>query len=107
MLAAFLLVADAAVVWEQRANVYGRGNDRVDEEEIERQVDELRVKLLDEMKRGAGGVNARGLKPHQVHELAAAKLGMLPPSPLPGFFSLSIVVVEMLIDCGCSGERET
>ncbi|KAH8149971.1 uncharacterized protein LAJ45_06124 [Morchella importuna] len=49
-------------------------DEEVDEEEIERQVDELRVKLLDEMKRGAGGVNARGLKPHQVHELAAAKL---------------------------------
>lgn len=59
--------------------MFMRGNDRVDEEEIERQVDELRVKLLDEMKRGAGGVNARGLKPHQVHELAAAKLGMSPP----------------------------
>lgn len=79
---------------------------RVDEEEIERQVDELRVKLLDEMKRGAGGVNARGLKPHQVHELAAAKLGMLPPTPCSGFFS-SIVVVEMLIGGDCSGERET
>lgn len=86
--------------------MYMGGNDRVDEEEIERQVDELRMKLLDEMKRGAGGVNARGLKPHQVHELAAAKLGMLPPPPLFGDFFFSIIV-EMLIGGGCSGERET
>lgn len=38
-------------------------------------MDELRKKLLGEMKTG-GRIDARGLKPHQVHELAAAKLGM-------------------------------
>lgn len=38
-------------------------------------MNELRKKLLGEMKTG-GRIDARGLKPHQVHELAAAKLGM-------------------------------
>lgn len=38
-------------------------------------MDVLRKKLLGEMKTG-GRIDPRGLKPHQVHELAAAKLGM-------------------------------
>lgn len=49
----------------------------VDEEEIDKQVDELRKKLLEEMERGGGADSARlkgrGLKSHQVHELAEAK----------------------------------
>ncbi len=47
----------------------------VDEEEIEKQTDELRKKLLKEMARGGGrGTNGKGLKMHQVHELAEAKI---------------------------------
>jgi cwf21 domain len=49
---------------------------RVDEDEIEERVDALRKKLLGEMKKDSGR-DVRSLKPHQVHELAAAKLGML------------------------------
>jgi len=45
----------------------------VDEDEIEIQTDALRKKLLTEMdKKGAGA--KRGLKMHQVHELAEAKI---------------------------------
>ena len=45
---------------------------RVDEDEIEAQTDALRKKLTAEM----NGVTSsgRGLKSHQVHELAAAKI---------------------------------
>lgn len=46
---------------------------RVDEEEIEIQEDALRKKLLKEMERGNGPVR-KGLKMHQVHELAEAKI---------------------------------
>jgi hypothetical protein len=52
---------------------------RVDEDEIEDRVNSLRKKLEDERKEEK--VNARGLKPHQVHELAAAKLGMIWQQP--------------------------
>ncbi|PQE13879.1 hypothetical protein CJF30_00006665 [Rutstroemia sp. NJR-2017a BBW] len=44
----------------------------VDEEEIEVQEAALRKKLLNEMGRGSGS-NRKGLKIHQVHELAQAK----------------------------------
>jgi hypothetical protein len=48
----------------------------VEVEEIETQVEALRRKLVAELEAGAGGKrNVRGLKSHQVHELAAAKLG--------------------------------
>ncbi len=48
---------------------------RVEEEEIEKQTDELRKKLRKEMARGGGkGTNGKGLKMHQVHELAEAKI---------------------------------
>ena len=48
----------------------------VDDDEIETQVEALRRKLVAELEAGGGGQrNARGLKSHQVHELAAAKLG--------------------------------
>lgn len=60
----------------------------MDEEEIETRVEELRVKLLEEMKKDGGKIDARGLKPHQVHELAAAKLGGF--SPLLSFFFFSL-----------------
>lgn len=47
----------------------------VAEEEIEEQTNALRQKLLKEMERGNGkGGNGRGLKMHQVHELAEAKI---------------------------------
>ncbi|CAG8971350.1 hypothetical protein HYALB_00005969 [Hymenoscyphus albidus] len=47
----------------------------VDEEEIEIQTEGLRKKLLKELERGRGGSpNAKGLKMHQVHELAEAKI---------------------------------
>ncbi|KAI9822258.1 MAG: RNA-splicing factor [Thelocarpon impressellum] len=44
----------------------------VDEDEIETQTSALRKKLLEDGKGGA--TNARDLKPHQVHELAKAKI---------------------------------
>jgi hypothetical protein len=46
---------------------------RVDEEEIEKQTDALRKKLLAESEKGRGLVK-KGLKMHQVHELAEAKI---------------------------------
>ncbi|KAL9032982.1 MAG: hypothetical protein Q9214_007727, partial [Letrouitia sp. 1 TL-2023] len=56
-------------------------DESVDEAEIEAQTDALRRKLLkegEEMKRKrskkSNGSSARGLKAHQVHELAAAKI---------------------------------
>lgn len=47
--------------------------DRVDEDEIEEKTDALRKKLLKESERG-GGPAKKGLKMHQVHELAEAKI---------------------------------
>lgn len=50
-------------------------NYRVDEEEIETQTEALRQKLLKESARsGASGSGKKGLKMHQVHELAEAKI---------------------------------
>ncbi|KFY52840.1 hypothetical protein V496_08126 [Pseudogymnoascus sp. VKM F-4515 (FW-2607)] len=46
----------------------------VEEEEIEKQTEELRQKLLGEMKKGLDRRDAKGLKSHQVHELAEAKI---------------------------------
>ncbi|ELR08746.1 RNA-splicing factor [Pseudogymnoascus destructans] len=46
----------------------------VDEEEIEKQTEALRQKLLGEMKKGTDRRDAKGLKSHQVHELAEAKI---------------------------------
>lgn len=46
---------------------------RVAEDEIELQTEALRKKLLKESERGAGP-NKKGLKMHQVHELAEAKI---------------------------------
>lgn len=49
--------------------------DRVDEDEIDDQCDALRKKLEAERKKGKdAGHSAKGLKSHQVHELAAAKI---------------------------------
>jgi len=48
---------------------------RIDEEEIESQVDALRKKLLAGMNTNSRK-DARGLKSHQVHDLAEAKMGM-------------------------------
>ena len=45
---------------------------RVDEDEIEAQTDALRKKLTADMNGAA--LSSRGLKSHQVHELAAAKI---------------------------------
>lgn len=50
---------------------------RIEEEEIETQTEALRRKLTEESERGGGGGKAqgrKGLKMHQVHELAEAKI---------------------------------
>jgi hypothetical protein len=51
-------------------------DEEVDEDEIEVQVEGLRRKLEAEEKKnkGGGGRNAKGLKSHQVHDLAKAKI---------------------------------
>lgn len=65
------------------------------EEEIEERVDALRKKLTAELEDGKRGrIDPRGLKPHQVHELAVAKLGTC---TWPNKTALTT----------CSGERET
>lgn len=46
----------------------------VDEDSIDDQCDALRKKLAAEQARNGGGPSARGLKSHQVHELAKAKI---------------------------------
>ena len=48
--------------------------DRVDEDDIDDQCAALRKKLEAEQARNGGGPSARGLKSHQVHELAQAKI---------------------------------
>lgn len=47
---------------------------RLDEDAIDDQCDALRKKLESEQARNGGGPSARGLKSHQVHELAKAKI---------------------------------
>jgi hypothetical protein len=46
----------------------------VDEEEIDKQCDELRAKLLEDMAKGKGDSQKRSYKSHQVHEMAEAKI---------------------------------
>jgi hypothetical protein len=46
----------------------------VDEDSIDDQCAALRKKLTTEQARNGGGPSARGLKSHQVHELAKAKI---------------------------------
>lgn len=48
----------------------------IDEDEIEDRCDQLRKKLLADMEKGGrrGAVPTKGLKMHQVHELADAKI---------------------------------
>ena len=46
----------------------------MDEDEIDDQCDALRKKLESEQSKHGGGPDARGLKSHQVHELARAKI---------------------------------
>jgi len=46
----------------------------VDEDEIDDRTAALRKKLQDERKNGEASTNARGLKSHQVHDLAQAKI---------------------------------
>lgn len=46
----------------------------VEEDEIELQTSALREKLTSETNGPRKGSSARGLKPHQVHELAKAKI---------------------------------
>ena len=49
--------------------------DGADEDEIDNQCDDLRKKLESEQARSnGGGPKARGLKSHQVHEIAKAKI---------------------------------
>jgi len=57
-------------VFELRDRLEDEG---VDEEEIETQTEALRRKLLKESEKG-GGMIKKGLKMHQVHELAEAKI---------------------------------
>ncbi|KAF4626542.1 hypothetical protein G7Y89_g11620 [Cudoniella acicularis] len=57
-------------VFELRDRLEDEG---VDEEEIETQTEALRKKLVKEMDKG-NGPNKKGLKMHQVHELAEAKI---------------------------------
>jgi hypothetical protein len=55
----------------------GLWTNRIDEDEIEKRCDELRKKLLEDLEKGIAGPrrNVRsGLKMHQVHELADAKI---------------------------------
>lgn len=47
---------------------------RVDEDDIEAQTSALREKLLAQDTGGGSSSKAKGLKPHQVHELAKAKI---------------------------------
>lgn len=47
---------------------------RVDEDDIDDQCAALRKKLEAEREGAKGSTNARGLKSHQVHELAKAKI---------------------------------
>ena len=49
-------------------------DDGVDEDEIDDQCDALRKKLEAEQKSNGGGPKTKGLKSHQVHELAKAKI---------------------------------
>ncbi|OCK76967.1 cwf21-domain-containing protein [Lepidopterella palustris CBS 459.81] len=59
-------------VFELRDRLEDEG---IDEDEIEDQCTALRKKLQDERQKGKNvGPNARGLKSHQVHELAKAKI---------------------------------
>ena len=58
-------------VFELRDRLEDEG---VDEDEIEAQTADLRKKLLDEHRGTGTGTNAKALKPHQVHELAKAKI---------------------------------
>jgi hypothetical protein len=63
-------------VFELRDQLEDEG--KLDEDEIEKRCDELRLELLEEMGDGGGGSGrggkGKGLKPHQVHELAEAKI---------------------------------
>ena len=49
-------------------------NEEVEEDEIEKQCDDLRERLLAEGQKNLGKGSAKGLKSHQVHELAEAKI---------------------------------
>jgi hypothetical protein len=58
-------------------------------------VEALRKKLLGEVATDAK-IDARGLKPHQVHELAAAKIGT---DILPNIYGAALMLIY------CRGER--
>ncbi|CAK4034019.1 Hypothetical predicted protein [Lecanosticta acicola] len=58
-------------VFELRDKLEDEG---VDEDEIDDQCDALRKKLESEQARSGGGSSAKGLKSHQVHEIAKAKI---------------------------------
>ncbi|ERF69323.1 Pre-mRNA-splicing factor CWC21 [Endocarpon pusillum Z07020] len=63
-------------VFELRDQLEDEGE--LDEDEIEKRCDKLRLELLEEMGGGGSGSGrggkGKGLKPHQVHELAEAKI---------------------------------
>ena len=63
------------IIWARRVLILlFLVNDRLDEDAIDDQCDALRKKLESEQARNGGGPSARGLKSHQVHELAKAKI---------------------------------
>lgn len=59
-------------VFELRDKYEDEGN--LDEDEIDEQCDALRKKLETEQAKSGGGPDKKGLKSHQVHELAKAKI---------------------------------
>jgi hypothetical protein len=59
-------------VFELRDSLEEAGE--LDEDEIDDRCDALRVKLEEESQSGKGKTDARGLKSHQVHDLAKAKI---------------------------------
>ena len=62
-----------ALSWIRRLTIVFQFHS-VDEDAIDDQCDALRKKLTTEQARNGGGPSARGLKSHQVHELAKAKI---------------------------------
>ena len=71
-------VSDGRLARRQRHTTTDGRLRRVDEDEVEKQTSALRKVLLAEMEegmaKGLGRSSGKGLKPHQVHERAEAKI---------------------------------
>lgn len=62
-------------IYKRHVELTFLGQCRLDEKEIEERCDELRAKLLAELKRGGGaGRSKRSFKSHEVHGMADAKI---------------------------------